>query len=158
MAFNAGEFASGSGTNAIELTDLIVAIAAGAMLVWAAWVITSAFRAWMDGSSNFYDFMWSSLRAAAVISILGFFIRPDSNGSTTFSSIVESHLREIGLVMGLFVSVVGMVWFAWGAIAKFNEARTGRAEWGEVGLLGIVGAAMLMFVGYLLHQAATVFP
>ena len=157
MAFNSGEFASGSGTNPVELTDLIVSVAAGAMLLWGAWVIVSAFRAWMDGSSDFYDFMWSTLRAAGVIMILGYFIRPEANGTTTFSSMVRDTLQEIGLIMGLFVSVAGMVLFAWAAIAKFNDARSGKAEWGEVGVLGIAGAAMLMFIGYLLKIASTVF-
>lgn len=58
----------------------------------------------------------------------------------------------------LAVSVSGMVWVGWAAIAKFNEARNGKAEWGEVGLLGIVAAAMLMIVGYILTNASTVLP
>ena len=64
---------------------------------------------------------------------------------------------EVLTYLVLAVSVSGMVWVGWAAIAKFNEARNGKAEWGEVGLLGIVAAAMLMIVGYILKVAGDVF-
>ena len=40
--------------------------------------------------------------------------------------------------------------------AKFNEARQGKAEWAEVGVLGIVGAIVLIFASYLLTEASGV--
>ena len=64
---------------------------------------------------------------------------------------------EIMKFLVLAVSVAGMVWVGWAAIAKFNEARNGKAEWGEVGLLAVVGAGMLMLVGYFLSKAGEVF-
>ena len=70
--------------------------------------------------------------------------------------VVEGYIKDGGLVIGLAVSVVGFVWVAWSALAKFNEARVGKAEWGEVGLLGGVGAAILLLVTFLLTQAAGV--
>ena len=35
-------------------------------------------------------------------------------------------------------------------------ARQGKAEWAEVGVLGIVGAIVLIFASYLLTEAAGV--
>ena len=48
------------------------------------------------------------------------------------------------------------MWIAYLTFAKFNEARQGKAEWAEVGVLGIVGAIVLIFASYLLTQAADV--
>ena len=41
-------------------------------------------------------------------------------------------------------------------VSKFNEARQGKAEWAEVGVLGIVGAIVLIFASYLFTEAAGV--
>jgi len=70
--------------------------------------------------------------------------------------LIKGYVKDGGLVLGLTVSVLGFIWIAYTAIAKFNEARNGKAEWAEVGLLGIVGGAMLLFVTYLLTEAAAV--
>ena len=61
-----------------------------------------------------------------------------------------------GLVLGLAIAVLGFVWVAYLGFAKFNEARQGKAEWAEVGVLGIVGAVVLIFASYLLTEAAGV--
>ncbi len=52
------------------------------------------------------------------------------------------------------IAVLGFLWSAYLAFAKFNEARQGKAEWAEVGVLGIVGAIVLIFASYLLTEAA----
>jgi integrating conjugative element membrane protein (TIGR03745 family) len=68
--------------------------------------------------------------------------------------LIKGYLKDGGLVMGLAVAVAAFVWAAWAAIAKFNEARNGRAEWGEVGLLAVVAGGILIFDSYLLGTAA----
>jgi len=40
-------------------------------------------------------------------------------------------------------------------MSKFNEARSGKAEWGEVGLTAVVAAGVMVFISYLLGEAAT---
>ena len=77
-------------------------------------------------------------------------------GAGDWLGVVQGYIKDGGLVVGLAISVVGFVWVSWSALAKFNEARVGRAEWGEVGLLGGVGAAILLLVTFLLTQAAGV--
>jgi len=37
---------------------------------------------------------------------------------------------------------------SWITLAKFNEARAGRAEWGEVGLTAIIAAGVMVFISY----------
>jgi len=68
--------------------------------------------------------------------------------------LIKGYIKDGGIVMGLAVAVAAFVWAAWAAISKFNEARNGRAEWGEVGLLSVVAAGILIFDSYLLGTAA----
>jgi integrating conjugative element membrane protein (TIGR03745 family) len=70
--------------------------------------------------------------------------------------LIEGYIKDGGLVLGLAIAVLGFLWIAYFAFAKFNEARQGKAEWAEVGVLGIVGAIVLIFASYLLTEAARV--
>jgi integrating conjugative element membrane protein (TIGR03745 family) len=70
--------------------------------------------------------------------------------------LIQGYIKDGGLVLGLAIAVLGFLWVAYLAFAKFNEARLGKAEWAEVGVLGIVGAIVLIFASYLLTEAAGV--
>ena len=72
-------------------------------------------------------------------------------------SLIRGYIADGALVLGLAVGTVGLLWIAYTAIAKFNECRQGKAEWSELGVLGIVGAVVLLFVMFLIGQAADVF-
>jgi len=69
-------------------------------------------------------------------------------------SLIKGYSKDAGLVIGLVLATVAFLWIAWITIAKFNEARAGRAEWGEVGLTAIVAAGVMVFISYLLTEAA----
>ena len=71
-------------------------------------------------------------------------------------ALIKGYIKDGGLVLGLAIAVLGFLWIAYLGFAKFNEARQGRAEWAEVGVLGIVGAIVLIFASYLLTEAAGV--
>mgnify|MGYP000305448469 CR=1 FL=1 len=64
-------------------------------------------------------------------------------------ALIKGYIKDGGLVLGLAIAVLGFLWIAYLGFAKFNEARQGKAEWAEVGVLGIVGAIVL-FVAYFL--------
>lgn len=70
--------------------------------------------------------------------------------------LIKGYVKDGGIVLGLVIGVVAFLWLSWAVIAKFNEARTGRAEWGEVGLLAVVGAGVAIFAMYLLNTASTI--
>ena len=70
--------------------------------------------------------------------------------------LIQGYIKDGGLVLGLAIAVMGFLWVAYLGFAKFNEARQGKAEWAEVGVLGIVGAVVLIFASYLLTEAAGV--
>ena len=71
-------------------------------------------------------------------------------------ALIKGYIKDGGLVLGLAIAVLGFLWVAYLGFAKFNEARQGKAEWAEVGVLGIVGAIVLIFASYLLTEAAGV--
>jgi len=71
-------------------------------------------------------------------------------------ALISGDIKDGGLVLGLAMAVLGFLWIAYLGFAKFNEARQGKAEWAEVGVLGIVGAIVLIFASYLLTEAAGV--
>ena len=70
--------------------------------------------------------------------------------------LIQGYIKDGGLVLGLAIAVIGFLWIAYRGFAKFNEARQGKAEWAEVGVLGIVGAIVLIFASFLLTEAAGV--
>lgn len=80
---------------------------------------------------------------------------PDGN----WLELVKGYIKDGAVIIGLALSTVGFIWVSWTALAKFNEARRSRGdvEWGEVGMLTIVGGALLLFITFLLNEAAVVF-
>jgi len=70
--------------------------------------------------------------------------------------LIKGYIKDGGIVLGLAISVIGFLWIAYIGISKFNDARRGKAEWAEVGLVGIVGGAVLLFTVFLLNEAANV--
>jgi integrating conjugative element membrane protein (TIGR03745 family) len=70
--------------------------------------------------------------------------------------LIKGYIKDGGVVLGLAIAVLGFLWVAYVGFAKFNEARVGKAEWAEVGVLGVVGAVVLIFASYLLTEAAGV--
>lgn len=58
-----------------------------------------------------------------------------------------------GLFLILLIAIVAFIWIGWMLLAKFNDARKDRAEWGEVGLLAVVAAGVLVIVGFVLGEA-----
>ncbi|CAG1019049.1 hypothetical protein BURC_03895 [Burkholderiaceae bacterium] len=81
---------------------------------------------------------------------------PPSNApaSGDWLGLIKGYIKDGSIVLGLAVAVAAFVWAAWAAISKFNEARNGRAEWGEVGLLTVAAGGILIFDSYLLGTAA----
>lgn len=78
---------------------------------------------------------------------------PDSNN---WLEVIKGYLKDGTLLVGLAISVCGFLWLSWIALADINQARQGRKEWGEVGVTVIGGAAVFLFVSYMLAQAAGV--
>ncbi|OOG28883.1 integrating conjugative element membrane protein [Thioalkalivibrio denitrificans] len=77
--------------------------------------------------------------------------------SGNWLAFIRGYIRDGAIVLGLALSVVALIWVAYTGLSKFNEARNGKAEWMEVGVTVVVGAVLLLFIMFLLNQAATIF-
>jgi integrating conjugative element membrane protein (TIGR03745 family) len=58
------------------------------------------------------------------------------------------------IALGLLISAAGFFIAAWSTIAKFMQARQGRAEWSEVAITAAIAGLLMVGVSYLLTQSA----
>ncbi|MBI4356574.1 MAG: DUF2976 domain-containing protein [Gammaproteobacteria bacterium] len=65
---------------------------------------------------------------------------------------LKTYLGQGGRTILFAVSGLGFVWVAYAALTKFNECRTNKAEWAELGVLVIVAVGLLAFIGFLTTQ------
>lgn len=82
---------------------------------------------------------------------------PSNNpGAGDWLGLIQGYLKDGFIVLGLALGAGAFLWLAWGLIAKFNEARTGKAEWGTVGLYAVGAGGVAVLDVYLLNTAATI--
>ncbi|MDX5298815.1 MAG: TIGR03745 family integrating conjugative element membrane protein [Gammaproteobacteria bacterium] len=53
---------------------------------------------------------------------------------------------------GMALGAIVLAAVAWSCLGKFNEARKGKAEWSEVGIVVVVGAAIVVADIWLLTE------
>ncbi len=77
-------------------------------------------------------------------------------GAGDYLELAKGYIGDAGVILGLAITVLGFTWVSYTGFSKFNDARNGKAEWSEVGLLGVVGTGLLMLAAYLLTEADAV--
>lgn len=103
--------------------------------------------------------LWSVVGLRQALAALPTPVPPSTSPAAgNWLALIEGYIKDGGLVLGLAIAVIAFLWVSYVAIAKFNDARTGRAEWAEVGLTGVVAAGVLVFIGFLINEAANVIP
>jgi integrating conjugative element membrane protein (TIGR03745 family) len=65
---------------------------------------------------------------------------------------MKGYIQDGGMALALLLSLAGLVWLGWHAFADLNAARKGDKEWGDVGLTNVIGAAVFLWVSYLLSK------
>ena len=70
--------------------------------------------------------------------------------------LMKGYAKDAGLVIGLIIALAVFLWMSWILIAKFNEARRGQADWGEVGVVAVVGVGVMIFISFILTEASNV--
>ena len=110
---------------------------------------------------------WAALALAGLASAPGAYadlptqVPPHTNtgaapGNGDWLNLILGYIADAGKVAGLAIAVAGFLYVSYSGYQKFNEARTGRGEWGEVIVLAIVGAALLLLSSFLLNESAGV--
>ena len=72
----AGFEAAARGISAGELALAIALIVMTFYTLWTVWLALALARDWWTEQVEFYDFMWSVLRATIVLLLVGYFVRP----------------------------------------------------------------------------------
>lgn len=84
-----------------------------------------------------------------------------SNPTTTvqsgdFIGLIQAYAKDIGVVAGLVIGFLAMVIVAKNMIGVYNEIGAGKKTWGDMGIHGGMGVLLLVFVVYLLTEAAKI--
>jgi integrating conjugative element membrane protein (TIGR03745 family) len=70
--------------------------------------------------------------------------------------LIEGYAKDAGLVLGLVLALAMFMWIAWASLSSFNDGRTGKTEWGSVGLVVVVAVGIMIFVSFILTEASNV--
>ena len=101
-------------------------------------------------------FLGSVLVAEPALAELPTAVAADGAASGDYIEIGKEYFKNGLIVLGLIIATLGFIAVAAGGIAKFNEYRMGRAELGDLGVLAVVGAVVLVLMVYLLNEAAII--
>lgn len=74
--------------------------------------------------------------------------------ASNWLAVVKYYMKQGATIIALSLCMLSFIWVAYAALAKFNECRNGRAEWADLGVLVITGAAILIVLSLLLSTAS----
>lgn len=78
---------------------------------------------------------------------------PEVQGET-LKTTVDEGVFSTAQTMIIAVAIIAFLWVSYAAVAKFRECQMGRADWSELLVLGVAGAALLVFIGLTISTAA----
>jgi len=73
-----------------------------------------------------------------------------------YIGLLKGYAYDIGIVVGLVIGMIAFVAVAKNMIAVYNDIGAGKKTWGDMGMHGGMGVLLLVFVIYLLTEAASV--
>jgi integrating conjugative element membrane protein (TIGR03745 family) len=73
-----------------------------------------------------------------------------------YIDLLKGYAYDIGIVIGLIIGTLAFIVVANNMIATYKEIGDGRRTWGDMGMHGAMGVMLLVFVVYLLTEAAAV--
>ena len=71
-----------------------------------------------------------------------------------YIELLKGYAFDIAIVLGLILGTIAFLAVAKNMVAVYNEIGTGRKTWGDMGMHGGMGVLLLVFVVYLLTEAA----
>lgn len=73
-----------------------------------------------------------------------------------YIGLLQGYAFDIGIVIGLVLGTIAFLAVAKNMIATYNEIGAGKKTWGDMGMQGGMGVLLLVFVVFLLTEAAGV--
>lgn len=71
-----------------------------------------------------------------------------------YIGLIKGYAYDILIVGGLIIGSIAFYAVAKNMVAVYNEIGDGRKTWGDMGMHGLMGVLLLVFVVYLLTEAA----
>ncbi len=71
-----------------------------------------------------------------------------------YIGLLQGYAYDIGIVIGLVLGLLAFLAVAKNMIAIYNEIGSGKKTWGDMGMHGGMGVLLLVFVVFLLTEAA----
>lgn len=83
---------------------------------------------------------------------------PPSRGSTDgdFIGLMQDYAFDIGVLIGLALATLAMIIVVKNTLGAYSEVQDGKGTWGQLGINFGVGVLLLVFVVFLLTEAATI--
>jgi integrating conjugative element membrane protein (TIGR03745 family) len=73
-----------------------------------------------------------------------------------YIGLLKGYAYDIALVLGLILGTIAFLVVVNNMIATYNEIGNGKKTWGDMGMHGGMGVLLIVFVVYLLTEAASV--
>ena len=73
-----------------------------------------------------------------------------------YIDLLKGYAFDIGIVIGLIIGTIAFIVVASNMIGTYKEIGAGKKTWGDMGMHGAMGVLLLVFVVYLLTEAAAV--
>ncbi len=70
------QFTAAAGPSPLSVLTAIALIIVTPLMLWVVWIGWGHFRAWHIHDITLFDMTWGLLRAAVLLLLLGFFLRP----------------------------------------------------------------------------------
>ena len=83
---------------------------------------------------------------------------PPSRGSTDgdYISLMQDYAFDIGVFIGLALATLAMIIVVKNTMGAYSEVQDGKGTWGQLGINFGAGVLLLVFIVFLLTEAATI--
>ena len=83
---------------------------------------------------------------------------PPSRGSTDgdYLGLMQDYAFDIGVFIGLALATLAMIIVVKNTMGAYSEVQDGKGTWGQLGINFGAGVLLLVFVVFLLTEAATI--
>lgn len=73
-----------------------------------------------------------------------------------YIGLLKGYGYDIAIVIGLFLATIAFIVVARNVVGIYSEIGAGKKTWGDMGMHGGMGVLLLVFVVYLLTEAAAI--
>lgn len=73
-----------------------------------------------------------------------------------YIGLLKGYGYDIAIVIGLFLATIAFIVVAKNVVGIYSEIGQGKKTWGDMGMHGGMGVLLLVFVVYLLTEAAAI--